>query len=122
MGAVSLLAGSWLLQALGPRSSRGAGPPQAPWASAGHSTQAVNTVCVSMVCVRMVCVSTPSRNLASPETVQYRYTTQGHLILHRHHRALAVWLRSDSQHTSDRRCCATYAADADAPPLARRGV
>ena len=66
MGAVSLLAGSWLLQALGPRSSRGAGPPQAPWASAGHSTQAVNTVYVSMVCVSMVCVSTPSRNLASP--------------------------------------------------------
>ena len=86
MGAVSLFAGSWLLQALGPWA------PQQPrgWAAAGpvgkrrpqrHSTQAVKMVCPSMVCVRMVCVSTPSRNLASPETVQYCSTIQGRLEL-----------------------------------------
>ena len=77
MGAVSLLAGCCKKQLR----RRGAGPPQAPWASAGHSTPTVNTVCVSMVCVSMVCVSTPSRNLASPETVQYCSTIQGRLGL-----------------------------------------
>ena len=73
--AVSLLAGC--CRPLGPAAAEGTGPPQAPWASAGHSTPTVSTVCVSMVCVSTVCVSTPSRNLASPEIVQYCCTIQG---------------------------------------------
>ena len=40
----------------------------------------VSSVCVSMVYVSMVCVSTPSRNLASPETVQYCFTIQGRFV------------------------------------------
>ena len=76
MGAVSLLAGCCKQQL------RGAGPPQAPWASAGHSAQTVSTVCVSMVCVSMVRVSTPSRNLASPETAHRE--AQGVLGRHWH--------------------------------------
>ena len=49
--AVSLLAGC--CRPLGPAAAEGAGPPQAPWASVGHSTPTVSTVCVRMVCVSM---------------------------------------------------------------------
>ena len=52
VGAVSLLAAG-CCRPLGPAAAKGAGPPQAPWASAGHTTQTLRTVCVSMVCVRM---------------------------------------------------------------------
>ena len=41
----------------------------------------MNTVCVRMACISIVCASTPSRNLASPETVQYCFTIQGRLKL-----------------------------------------
>ena len=76
--AVSLLAGC--CRPLGPAAAEGAGPPQAPWASVGHTTPTVSTVCVRMVCVSM-CVSTPSRNLASPETATYCYAIHRRLEL-----------------------------------------
>ena len=42
--------------------------------------QAVSAVCVSMVCVSMMVCVTPSRNLASPETVQYCLAIQGRVL------------------------------------------